>query len=150
MQVLDYFSEPQSEKWLAQIAQCDWGAGIYLHELLVNGELLRLCGSTTRVLLLADNDVLAGFCTLAEQDDIQPTSLTPWVGFLYIYPPYRGHRHAGRLLTAAEAQALVQGASSLYISTNHVGLYEKYGYHFLSHLPDISGEPSRIYEKRLR
>ena len=36
-----------------------------------------------------------------------------------------------------------------YISTNHIGLYEKYGYTFLETAEDISGGETRIYRKAL-
>ena len=38
---------------------------------------------------------------------------------------------------------------STYISTNHIGLYEKYGYTFLETAQDISGSETRIYRKAL-
>lgn len=36
-----------------------------------------------------------------------------------------------------------------YISTNHIGLYEKYGYTFLETAQNISGGETRIYRKAL-
>ena len=54
--------------------------------------------------------------------------LTPWIGFVFTEPVYRGHRYAGQLLTHAEKCAHKLGYSKIYICTDHVGLYEKYGY----------------------
>ena len=102
-----------------------------------------------RVLLLTEGEELLGFCTLAQKDDIQPTDLTPWIGFLYIFPSHRGKRLAGKLLSHAEALAKQDGAEAVHISTNHIGLYEKYGYSFLCEMNDIEGEPSSVYIKRL-
>ena len=31
------------------------------------------------------------FCTYAEKDDIQPTALTPWIGFVYTFPNIGGN-----------------------------------------------------------
>ena len=41
------------------------------------------------------------------------------------------------------------GREYIYISTNHTGLYEKYGYEFFQMDKDIGGEDSRVYRKAL-
>lgn len=148
MKTFDYFSSVDKEYWLSKIAESDWGAGKHLHYLLSENKLCDLVGNA-HVLLLADGKELLGFCTLSEKDDIQPTDLCPWIGFLYIFPNYRGKRLSENLLSQAEAHAKENGASTVYISTNHIGLYEKYGYSFLCEMNDIEGEPSRVYTKNL-
>ena len=100
--------------------------------------------------MLTEGDELISFCTLAEKDDIQPTELTPWIGFVYTFPQHRGHRYSGGLLSHAEEKARVQGADRVHISTNHNGLYEKFGYEFFCMMKDIDGEDSRVYIKELR
>lgn len=45
--------------------------------------------------------------------------------------------------------ATILGKESIYISTDHIGLYEKYGYDFLDTRITVSGEESRIYTKAL-
>ena len=35
--------------------------------------------------------MLLGFCTFADQDEIQPTPLPPWIGFVYIFPEARAN-----------------------------------------------------------
>ena len=85
-------------------------------------------GETALVLMLAEGERLVSFCTFAPLDDIQPTELSPWIGFVYTFPEYRGHRYAGILLEYAESLACVMGKEYTYISTGHTGLYEKYGY----------------------
>ena len=41
------------------------------------------------------------------------------------------------------------GKEYIYISTNHTGLYEKYGYEFFQMDKDMDGEDSRVYRKAL-
>ena len=86
---------------LSEINKSDWRAGKYLYELLRDQKLKELCGESTRVLLLIDGDKLISFCTYAEQDDVREPSLTPWVGFVYTFPKYRGKRRVGKLLEYA-------------------------------------------------
>ena len=64
-------------------------------------------GGTALVPMLVDEDRLVSFCTFAPKDDIQPTDLSPWIGFLYTFPEYRGNKYAGMLLDYAESIATV-------------------------------------------
>ncbi len=147
MEILDYFESDRQARWLEQIGKSDWSAGQFLYSLLREGRLKELCGESTQVLLLTEGDRLLAFCTYAERDDIQPTGLRPWLGFAYTFPAYRGRRLLGRLLDRAAALAREQGFPALYISTNHIGLYERYGCVFDRVLNDIHGEPSRVYRR---
>ena len=149
MKILEYFSTDHQEYWLEKIHESDWGAGQYLYELLKEQTLKQLVGETARVLMLVDGENLISFCTLGEKDDIQPTDLTPWIGFVYTFPQYRGRRHWGELLRHAEMLAKADGRQNIYISTNHVGLYEKYGFVFWKTMKDVQGEDSRVYVKHL-
>lgn len=149
MKVIDYFTAENKEYWLSKIAESDWSAGGYLANLLKEDKLRGLVGDSVRVLMLVDGKNLISFCTLAKMDDVQPTDLTPWIGWIYTFPAYRGKRLAGRLIEHAEALAKQDGATHAHISTNHVGLYEKYGYEFLITAKDVEGEDTRVYRKKL-
>ena len=151
MEIREYYSLDEKEQALRlrQIDQCGWEAGPFLAELLREGRFRALCGETARVLLLTEGEELVSYCTLAERDDIQPTELGPWIGFVFTSPARRGGRCAGRLLVFAEQTARREGHEAVYISTCHTGLYEKYGYEFYGFLKDIHGEDSRVYRKRL-
>ena len=97
--------------------------------------------------MLTEGRQLISFCTYAEQDDIREPALTPWVGFVYTFPEYRGNRYMGILLDYAEELARSEGRNYVYISTGEVGLYEKYGYTFWKLMNDVNGEASRVYRK---
>ena len=147
MEIVNYFTTGNKEYWLAKIGESDWGAGKYLCELIRNDTFFDMVGQNSRVLLLVDGDELISFCTLAEKDDIQPTELTPWMGFVYTFPEYRGHRYMGKLFDEIGKILRTEGLSKVYISTDHVGLYEKYGCTFMTEAKAISGDDSRIYVK---
>ncbi len=149
MEIKEFSRLDDKAFWLAQIGKCDWSAGRYLYELLRDNRLKDVCGESTIVPMLIDGERLVSFCTLAEQDDLEPSGLTPWIGFIYTFPEYRGHRYAGRLLEYAEKIAANAGAEYVYISTGHTGLYEKYGYEFSETRRDKSGEDSRVYRKEI-
>lgn len=149
MKVINYFESDSQQHWLAEIKRSDWGAGAFLFELISNGTFFDAVGEQSRVLLLTDGDELISFCTYAEKDDIQPTELTPWMGFVYTFPDHRGHRYVGKLFEEIERIAKEEGISEVYISTNHIGLYEKYGCEFKTQMNALDGEPSRVYVKKM-
>lgn len=149
MEIQEYFSTQNKEYWISEIEKSDWSAGKFLHRLLKDNKLKETVGENTKLLLLTEKKKLVSFCTFAEKDDIQPTELTPWIGWVYTFPEYRGNRFAGKLIAYAEKLAKEAGMENIYISTNHVGLYEKYGYEFYKIMKAVDGEDSRVYTKRL-
>ena len=149
MKIIEYFTTKDKEHWLNEIKKSDWGAGQYLYTLLSEGNLKKMVGETALVPMLVDGDKLIAFCTFAPFDDIQHTDMSPWIGFLSTFPEYRGHHYAGQLLDYAESIATVMEREYIHISTNHIGLYEKYGYEFYKIEKDIEGEDSRVYRKAL-
>ena len=149
LRIIEYYSCDEQSRWLNQIQKSDWSAGQYLYELLRDHRLKELCGESTKVLMLADAEPLVSFCTYAEQDDIREPSLTPWVGFVYTFPAFRGNRYMGQLLDHAEVLARGEGHRCIYISTGETGLYEKYGYSFWKTMKDVNGEDSRVYRKMI-
>lgn len=148
MQVIEYFSCDRPEYWLRQIGKSDWEAGKLLHELLSKKILSDIVGNT-KVLMLTNGDELISFCTYSEKDDIQPTELTPWMGFIYTFPQYRGHRYVGKLFQEIEKIAKAENVHDIFISTSHTGLYEKYGCEFYQMMNDVNDEPSRVYRKHI-
>lgn len=150
MEVINYFDSPRKEHWLEEIGKSDWGAGGFLHDLLGSRTFFDALGKKSMVLLLTEGDKLISFCTYAEKDDIQPTDLTPWMGFVYTFPAYRGHHYSDILVKEVERRAKEDGVKELYISTTHTGLYEKYGCEFKTVMNDVNGHPTRIYVKKLQ
>ena len=148
MEFRDFFAEENQNHWLLQLKGCQWEAARFLYSLLCQEKLEALCGKS-KVLLLTEGERLISFCTLAEKDDIQPTDLTPWIGFVYTFPEFRGQGLAGRLLGYAEKLAAEAGIAYVYVSTNHKTLYERYGYQFVQSMKDVNGEASRVYRKDL-
>ena len=54
----------------------------------------------------------------------------------------------GKLFAEIGRIAKSENVTEVFISTNHEGLYEKYGCEFYQMMKDINGEPSRVYRKR--
>ena len=148
-QIIDYFESDRQQYWLKKIGDSDWSAGKYLHELIRDNRLRKLCGETTKVLLLTEGDELVSFCTYAMQDDVPEPSLSPWVGFVYTFPAYRGKRRMGELLQRVSDLAKADGYEYLLVSTCENGLYEKYGFSFWKMMKDRNGDECRVLRLKI-
>lgn len=151
MRIIEYFAQPGADRarWCAAIESGDWRAAKYLARILQEGRFHALYGASARLLLGVEGDGLAAFCTLAERDELALPELTPWIGFVYTSPAFRGHRLSGRMIEHACDLARAEGRKKVYLSTDHVGLYEKYGFAYLMSAPDPDGELSRVYTREL-
>lgn len=99
---------------------------------------------------------LIAFISLTKNDEVDITvhgreSWTPWIGCVFTYPEYRGHRLSEELILHAEEYAITEfKAQYTYISTDHIGLYEKYGYDFFTEADTVWGEKTRVLRKSIK
>lgn len=149
MEIVNYFDRQDRAALRAKIGQCDWSAARFLVELLEKNTFAETLGGWGKLLLLMDGENLVSFLTLAGQDAVRDEGLTPWVGFVFTRPEYRGHRYAGELLRYAEDLAAAMGYEKLYIGTDHVGLYETYGYTYQENRIDCWGGDMRVLYKKI-
>lgn len=149
MDIISYFESENQAELIEKISTCDWSAARFLVELLQKGTFNETLGGWGELYLLMDGENLVSFATFAGQDAVRDETLTPWIGFVYTAPEYRGHRYAGRVLAHAEAQAANRGYSKIYIATDYVGLYETYGYAYQENRIDCWGDDQRVLYKCL-
>ncbi|MCQ2484092.1 MAG: GNAT family N-acetyltransferase [Clostridia bacterium] len=152
MEILEYYklSDEKKEYWKNELLKCDWDAGQYLHSLLDNGEFKSFCGENAEVLLAVEGDSLTAFCTLAEHDEIVSDEMKPWIGFVYTFPQFRGRRLSGLLTERAVGLAAEAGYEYVYVSSEEKGLYEKYGFEFLSDAMSEHGYMTQIFRRKLK
>ena len=90
---------------------------------------------------------IIGFYQLIENDNLtRHTELSPFVGTLYVDERVRGYGFGDWMLTHAKYEAAVLGYDKLYISTDHIGFYEKYGFREIGLDIYTWGSPTKIYE----
>lgn len=145
MEILNYFESGSKEYLLSQIEQCDWSAAAFLAKIIKENRFDEILGSDGSLFVMTDGEKLVSFCTLTRRDCIKDESLYPWIGFVFTAPEYRGRRYSGKIIAHACAKAKKQGFDMVYLSTDHVGLYEKYGFVYMENRTDVWGEDSRIY-----
>ncbi len=150
MEIIHYFDHEEKTALREKIAQCDWSAARFLLELLEKDTFHETLGGWGKLLMLMDGENLVSFLTLAGQDAVRDEKLTPWIGFVFTRPEYRGYRYAGQLLRHAEELAATMGYRRIYIGTDHVGLYEKYGYTYQENRIDCWGDEMRVLYKEIK
>lgn len=99
--------------------------------------------------LLMDQDKIIGCAGLITNDFISRMDLFPWLCALYIDDKYRGNNYAKLLIDKAIIDSKLAGYSNLYLCTDHIGYYEKFGFTYLAQGYHPWGEESRIYKKVL-
>lgn len=147
MEIFDYFSNEQ-RSWIEKIRVCDWAAAKFLADLLEQNKFHNVLGNGS-LFIAADGERLVSFCTLTQRDCIEDDDMYPWIGFVFTSPEYRGKRYSGEVIEAACKRASGQEFDKVYLATDHVGLYEKYGFTYMENRTDIYGGVSRIYYKML-
>ena len=109
-----------------------------------------LCNETAYgwYLCLSGNQIIGGMGVI-ENDFHDRKDLTPNVCAVFTEEGYRGQGIAGNLLNMVVNDMKSKGISPIYLITDHIGFYEKYGWEFLC-MVQGDGEPNmtRMYVHR--
>lgn len=99
--------------------------------------------------LCLDGGNIIGGLGIIQNDFHDRKDLAPNVCAVYTEEAYRGQGIAERLLNLAVEDMRAKGISPLYLVTDHIGFYERYGWEFLcmAH-EDDSGNETRVYIHR--
>lgn len=99
-------------------------------------------------LCLDENQIIGGMGVI-ENDFHDRKDLTPNVCAVFTEKKYRCQGIAGNLLNMVVDDMKAKGVSPIYLVTDHIGFYEKYGWEFLC-MVQGDGEPNmtRMYIHR--
>lgn len=89
-------------------------------------------------LILINNNKLIGFISLFPNDYDSLEELTPWYATMYIKKEYRNRGYSKILNDAILKESKKRGFAQIYLKTNLVNYYEKFGAIFIKKLE--SGE----------
>lgn len=104
---------------------------------------LEAAGPVPQWYLALDGARIVGGAGVIENDFHERRDLAPNLCALYVEPDRRGRGIAGALLDFACRDMQAQGVGTLYLVTEHTGLYERYGWDFLGMVQE-TGAPGAI------
>jgi N-acetylglutamate synthase-like GNAT family acetyltransferase len=146
MEIISIRQNPEYKDQAVKYFQSKWATE---QSLMVYEDCISNCIIASNPLpqwyLLMDQGSIIGCAGLVTNDFISRMDLYPWVCALYIEESYRGNAYGSLLLERAKEDAKAFGFSHLYLCTDHIGYYEKYGFSYLGVGYHPWGESSRIY-----
>ena len=83
---------------------------------------------------LIDKDKMLGFISLFKYDGDDRRDLSPWYATMYIKKEYRGLGYSKLLNDAILKEACKLGYNKVYLKSNLVNYYEKFGAKFIEEL----------------
>lgn len=101
--------------------------------------------------IFVDNKI-AGMYQFRYDDLIWRPDIYPWVANVYVAKEYRGMGLCRKMMETIEQNAKKNGLEELYIYTKHIGLYEKFGWKYVSNIDTFESTPriQRLYKLDLR
>lgn len=81
-----------------------------------------------------DNSTLIGFISIFEHDGDERLDLSPWYATMFVKKEFRGMGYSKVLNNAILKEAKNRGFSKLYLKTDLVNYYEKFGAVFIEEL----------------
>ncbi len=134
------------EQVITYAENCSWRAGKFLAGQMRHGGF----HGWERVLIAVENGKIAGYCTVCEKDVIPDLPYTPFICSLFVGEPYRGARLSQRIIEAVMAYIRTLGFDAAYLFSDHIGLYEKYGFVEIGKYPAPWGEMQKIYRRTVQ
>lgn len=141
--------QSNSNLWNQTIAyanNCSWNVGRHLAKLLEQDDFQDFEG--VFIALIGNN--IIGFCTFLETDYYPENRYFPWISSIFVDEEYRGNRISEKLIQSAINHARIFGFDKVYIPSNIIGLYEKYGFCKIDELENYDGDIDNIFMKEIQ
>ena len=138
MKIKNIMDEIKHLEEYAKICQVTWGKKKTDEELktYIKGKVKRILeeDKVISILGLLDNDKLIGFISLFKYDGDEMKNLTPWYATMYVKKEYRNKGYSKILNDAILNEAKKKGFDRIYLKSNLVNYYEKFGAKYIKTL----------------
>lgn len=126
---------------VAELTQKEWGSKTNSKEEFeekINKKISKIINNFNNPLycklVLLNNDILIGFISIFPTDGDEKKDLSPWYATMYVKKEFRGKGYSKILNNAIIEEAKKRGFKKLYLKTNLINYYEKFGAIFLDTL----------------
>ena len=116
-----------SEIWgkLVEYADnCSWSAGKHLAKHMRANKFVEW----ERVFVALSSNNIAGYCTFVKTDCIPDVPYSPYISCVFVGEEYRGNRLSEKMIDFSLVYAKENGFEQVYLVSDQVNLYEKYGF----------------------
>lgn len=145
MKIISLINKPEIKGLMAEWFHEKWGIPL---EAYVESMDECLDGKTTvpQWYVAAEGDKIIGGLGVIENDFHNRKDLSPNVCAVYVEDEYRCQGIAGKLLNFVCEDMKSKGIKTLYLVTDHISFYERYGWEFLCMVQgDGEEEMTRMY-----
>ena len=136
---------PERRQTVAGYCREHWPP-VYGHFVRILDEVFSKKGALPLCCLLLKGEAIIGFYVLAEREPLVRTDLTPWIGCLFVDEHERGRGLSARLLEHGREAAGRFGFDRVYVTTDHIRFYEKFGFREIGLTTLRDGRPTKLYE----
>ncbi|MDE1266222.1 GNAT family N-acetyltransferase [Vibrio aestuarianus] len=147
-QIYNVNNSPKSVIECAKYIHSKWGSQenyLYFENAILNSSKIE--DSIPQFYVLVNGDEIVGCFGLIINDFVSRHDLYPWFSSLFIEPVHRGNSLSKTMFDYASKVVKSMGYSSMYLTTDHDGLYEKFGWERIEDAYEPSGEATRVYRR---
>jgi len=137
---------PNDELWNKTInygKNCGWKAGPIFAKQMEQNKFTEW----ERIFVAVDDNNIAGYCTFVKSDCIPDVKYTPYISCIFVGEQYRGKRLSEKMILTVIEYAKNNKFNEVYIVSNHVNLYEKYGFIRIDEKKDYWNNDEKIYKR---
>ena len=141
LKIYNLIDKPQYIEEVATLTQNEWGNKSYSEAKIKEKILAKIekiknnfDNSNYCKLILLDNDNLVGFISIFPTDGNECLDLTPWYSTMFVKPQYRHKGYSKILNNAILEEAKKRGFEKIYLKTDLINYYEKFGATYLKSL----------------
>jgi len=103
---------------------CSWKAGKYLAKNMEKNKFIEW----ERVFVALDKGNIAGYCSFVNKDCIPNVDYSPYISCIFVGEEYRGKRLSENMILMVIEYAKELNFNEIYIVSDHINLYGKYGF----------------------
>jgi len=103
-----------------------------------------------QIVVATEKEEIIGYYSLVAKELVKDDhGYTPWLGTLFVREKYRGKHLCPVLIENACQHVKNMGYNNLYLATEHIGLYEKFGFEEIGLGMYLWDAPTKFYRKSL-
>ena len=137
--------QPLWSQLMEYAENCTWVAGKHLAMLMRENRF----SEWESVFAAIENGQIIGYCTFLKTDYYPENRYSPWISSIFVGETHRGRRISQRMIETVIIYARSLGFSKVYIPSDLVGMYEKYGFSKVDELVNYGGDTDSIYVREI-